>query len=457
MPNKNTSPFFFGDSLPERKSFDMGLSFITNTNRSWLDDYHDYGGPINYTREAGRLDHNAIVMACANFAKRAFPEAPLQVLAETPDGPEPVLGHALPLLVRKPNPYYNGILLWRSTMASLVLNGNGYWQKVRNGSGRVIELWYEPHLTIRPVGSAEEFISHYELYRWGRWLTEPQYRLAREDVIHFRTDLDPDNPRLGVSDLAAAMREVFTDNEAAAFTATVLRNTGMVPFVLSPKGDNTIEDPEGLKRAIMAKTQGAHRGEPLITSTAVDINKMGATPAEMNLEILRNIPEERISALTGIPAVVAGLGAGLDHSIYNNMGSAREQAYESFIIPTQQLLALDLTNQLLPDLGNPAIEYVNFDLSKVRVLQEDNNAKAKTVAILWNADIIKLNEARSDVGKDADETGRGELYKSQISGAMAPEPVEPERDVFSDLPELEAVPAPKTRTNGKNGVHKQIA
>jgi hypothetical protein len=93
----------------------------------------------------------------------------------------------------------------------------------------------------------------------------------------------------------------------------------------------------------------------------------------------------------------------------------------------------------------------------VRVLQEDNNAKAKTVAILWNADIIKLNEARSDVGKDADETGRGELYKSQISGAMAPEPVEPERDVFADLPELEAVPAPKTRTNGKNGVHKQIA
>jgi hypothetical protein len=168
MPNK--SPFFFGDSLPQRKSFDTGLSFITNTNRSWLDDYHDYGGPINYTREAGRLDHNAIVMACIGFAKRAFPEAPIQVLKRTPDGPVPQVEHALTQLVMNPNPYYNGILLWRSTIASMILSGNGYWLKVRNGSGRVMELWYEPHTTIRPVGTSEEFISHYEVYRYGRSL-----------------------------------------------------------------------------------------------------------------------------------------------------------------------------------------------------------------------------------------------------------------------------------------------
>jgi HK97 family phage portal protein len=450
MPNKNTSPFFFGDSLPERKSFDMGLSFITNTNRSWLDDYHDYGGPINYTREAGRLDHNAIVMACIGFAKRAFPEAPIQVLKRTPDGPVPQVEHALTQLVMNPNPYYNGILLWRSTIASMILSGNGYWLKVRNGSGRVMELWYEPHTTIRPVGTSEEFISHYEVYRYGRWLTEPAYHFKREDVIHFRGDLDPDNPRLGLSDLAAALREVFTDNEAAAFSATVLRNTGMVPFVLSPKGEGSIEDPEGLKRAIMAKTQGAHRGEPLITSVAVDINKMGITPADMNLEAIRRIPEERISGLIGIPAIVAGLGAGLDRSTFANMAEAREHAYEGFIIPTQQLLAQDLNNQLLPDMGTPAAEYVAFDLTQVRVLQEDNNAKAKTIREDYNAGLLTLDEARAARGWKPDLSGVGDQYKK----ATAPAPAQPERDAFGEMPEMDL--PKKALTNG-NGVHKQIA
>jgi phage portal protein BeeE len=175
---------------------------------------------------------------------------------------------------------------------------------------------------------------------------------------------------------------------------------------------------------------------------------MGITPADMNLEAIRRIPEERISGLIGIPAIVAGLGAGLDRSTFANMAEAREHAYEGFIIPTQQLLAQDLNNQLLPDMGTPAAEYVAFDLTQVRVLQEDNNAKAKTIREDYNAGLLTLDEARAARGWKPDLSGVGDQYKKATTPAA-----QPERDVFGEMPDMDLA---KALTNG-NGVHKQIA
>jgi hypothetical protein len=52
----------------------------------------------------------------------------------------------------------------------------------------------------------------------------------------------------------------------------------------------------------------------------------------------------------------------------------REQAYESCLIPMQRLIVAELQMQLVPDFGDPARLRVQFDLSQVRVLQDDQNA-----------------------------------------------------------------------------------
>ena len=55
----------------------------------------------------------------------------------------------------------------------------------------------------------------------------------------------------------------------------------------------------------------AGRGKPHVSTAPIRIEQFGFSPEQMSLKDLRRLPEERISALLGIPAIVAGLGAGL--------------------------------------------------------------------------------------------------------------------------------------------------
>ena len=54
--------------------------------------------------------------------------------------------------------------------------------------------------------------------------------------MHFRFGLDPENDRKGRSPLAGVLREVFTDDEAANYTASLLRNMGVPGIIVSRRG-----------------------------------------------------------------------------------------------------------------------------------------------------------------------------------------------------------------------------
>lgn len=357
---------------------------------------YSYGTTVDYRSRAGELTENAIVMACVRWIMLNF-AMPTRVMRTVGDKPQEQPTHPLTRLLNTPNEYYSGELLMRSTALSLALANNAYWLVWPNSRGMPVELWYEPHHTIRcayPGGYNPDlpFISHYEILRDGQW-----YRVEKENVIHFRDSLDPRNPRMGLFVLGAALREVFTDNEAANYTATVLSNMGVTSMIVSPKeGGKSIARPDELKRAIMASNQGDRRGEPMVMSDAVNVQVPAFSPQQMDVANIRDIPEERIAALLGPGLVIAaGLGAGLERSTFHNVGEAVASAFRNNIMPTHRIVAGQINTQLLPRLGNPNTEYVEFDLTTVPELQEDRDAKAKRFTEAIKAGVpVFVNEAR---------------------------------------------------------------
>lgn len=391
---------------------------------------------IDYATEAGDLTANAIIMACVQWIGRTFPEAPIRVMQRGKTHDVAIPGHPLTGLLARPNDYYNGLLLWQATLLSYNVAGNAYWLKVRNGAGRVVELWYEPDFTCRPVWPSDgsRFISGYQVRRAGQWRD-----VALEDVIHFRQGLDPRNPRLGLSPLGSALREVFTDNEAANFSASLLRNMGIPGMVISPAtADATIADPQGLKDTIVSKFGGDRRGEPLVMQGPTKVELLSFSPEQMNYEKLRRIPEERISALIGIPAIVAGLGAGLDRATYANMKEAREAAYHNNLLPTHRLLAAQLGTDLVPEFGDGAREFVEFDISKVQALADDVDARYKRVVGAWNAGLLKRGEGRLALDGSFPVDAKDDVYKSDLlTLAARVTELEPPGTLISDDPDLD--------------------
>jgi HK97 family phage portal protein len=425
----------------------------------------------DYGAQAGQGLKNSAVLAVVGWALRNFPEAPVRVRKMVISGKKIEYEDILPAdtgagamlkLLAYPNSYYSGLLLIKAVLIDYMTRGNAYIVKVRNGSGRVVELWWIPDMLMQPKWPTDNpnvYISYYEYNPNGI-----PYQIAVDDVVHLRDGLDPENTRKGLSRIGALAREIFTDDEAANYSATVLANLGVPGVIISPENtgvaaQNRITDPAAVKQSFTEKFTGDKRGEPMVLTSPTKVQVLSWSPEQLKLTELRRLPEERVAGDLGIPAIVAGLGAGLDRSTYNNMGEARESAYEEFVIPTQRAWSADLKVQLLNEFADIYTHEVDFDLSQVRVLQEDQNK-------LWERWLNGLTKGgvtrrafKEAVGEDVDDKDNVYYIPTALDVVNADQPppdVEEEEEEEPppnplSLPTVAASAAP-TNGNGNGGV-----
>lgn len=377
------------------------------------------GSRYDYLAAVGDGTGSSTVMAPLLWILRTFPEAPPALYRRGDDGQEEtILDHPVLRLLQRPNPYYSGHILWMATLADWNVDGNAYWLKLRNRTGAVRELWWAPQWTMTPRGDERTFVTHYE-YAVGGQMRE----LRTEDVIHLRFGMDPEDPRRGFSPLKSVLREVFTDDEAANFTASLLRNMGVPGLLVSPDGDAqpSSDDVAAVKAYLRSAFSGDRRGEPLVMSGPTRVEQFGFSPEQLLLRELRRIPEERVSGVLGVPAIVAGLGAGLERSTFTNMGEAREMAYESNIIPSQRLLGEDVRFGLLSEFMSAEELWrwrFGFRLSEVRVLQEDLYRQAQRLDVGVRGGWTQRSEARRAMGLPV--TDADNVYLVPLNTAEVP-------------------------------------
>jgi HK97 family phage portal protein len=367
---------------------------------------------IDYASEIGDPATNSIVGAVVGWIARNLPEAPIRLVREDTTEiayPPAATGPGAMLrLLKNPNPYYSGNLLWRASLVDYYCRGDAYWIKGRApGSRRVTSLWWVPANMMSakwPEDRDDIFIGWYE-YR----VDGIRYAVPPGDVVHFRHGINPRNVRQGISPLASLTREIFTDEEASNFTASLLRNLGVPGVVIAPAnttGPGGRQDPETVKTKFMEKFGGDKRGEPLVLTSPTDVKVLSFNPQEMELRQLRRIPEERISAVLGVPAGVAQLGAGLDRNTFTNYGEGNVAAYTQGVIPTQGDLAAVLELQLLPEFtGGEALAEIDvwFDWTKVAAMQAAADAVWRRFEGAATKGLVMRSQFKRAVGLDVEQ------------------------------------------------------
>jgi HK97 family phage portal protein len=377
------------------------------------------GTRFNFGRAIhGGLDSN-VVMSAVQWIMRAFPEA--EPVVERKVGRkrpwERAEEHDLELLLRSPNPGYDGAILEQATVLSYVMDGNAYWIKRRNDFGMVVEYWYVPHWMMTPrwnPGSGR-FIEWYD-YEPGEGSPE---QLAPSDVVHFRFGLNPRNTRCGWSQIKTLVREIYTDEEAANFSAMILRNMGVPGLVISPKtadagpADGDVEE---VKRYLETSHTGDRRGKPLVMSAPTDVVQFGFDPNRLDLSRMRDVSEERVAAAVGLPAAIIGFGTGLQSTkVGATMREMRRMAWVQCVIPMQLAMGRQLTTQTVPDFEPLTHRWrVRFDTSSVSAFQEEETEKATRLKTLVGAGIMRVDQAQEAAGLEVDESQRVYLRPSGV-------------------------------------------
>jgi len=358
-------------------------------------------------KEIGDGSGNSAVTACLNVLATSFAEPQLQIVKrdQTFGDREVNHGHPLAELFRRPNPFMSHNLMSHYIVLALNTNGDAFLYKNRNSKGQVVELVpLMPHL-VEVRGNENKLITHYEYYTYGKG---EFVKLDVQDMVHIRQGIDPNDHRRGHAPLKSVLREILGDESAGQFTTALLNNMAVPGVVLTPRSDGyggpTKEEAESISAMYKEKFGGANRGAPMVLSGAMNVEVVSFTPDQMKLAELRRIPEERVSAVLGVPAILAGLGAGLNSATYNNTKELKEFFTEQKLVPMWRTVANELTHQLLlPDFQDKNL-MCDYDIQSVRALQTDVDNLYKRVNMGVNGGWITIGEARQVVGLDVDES-----------------------------------------------------
>lgn len=380
------------------------------------------GARFDYQADAGDVWSNGtIALALAWIADR-FP-APIQQVSRIGRGGryDPVPFHPLVSLWERPNPYDTRRSLEGGVGLSLKVDGNAYVLKVRNGSDRVSELWWLPHFWVEPRWPADgsAFLSHYDVTVGGKTV-----EVMPKDMLHFRVGKDPRNSRKGLAAARACLREVCTDNEAATYVASVLRNSAVPALAVIPEDERlkpTKDDAERIKGQI-ADTYGKEgRGGTVVMAGKYRVQPVGFSPEQLALDILPQQAMARLGAAVGVPLMAMGLPD--PGKTYSNVEQAIKIGWGA-VRGVQGVVAEGLRWGLLSELEtDPGKHIVEYDYSQIDELQEDQKIRSDRICNEWKLGIRTLNEARDELGMDPDPDG--DRYFSDPDGEAVPLPTDP--------------------------------
>lgn len=407
-------------------------------------------GERSYSALVGDAFDTSIVGACINWMARNFPEAkPAMWREDAAGGRTRVRKNGMLRLLHRPNPFYSWRTLVMAMVISWVVAGNIYLLKRRSTFLEPIQLWWVPQWMMKPAGRPEarqgdeDWITHYDY-----WTPSGHLTVARTEVVHVRFGLDPDDPRVGISPIHAELRNIFTDEEAARFTASLLKNMGVPGVTIAPEiaAEGMSEpDAEEIKKKYMAKFGGDQRGEPMVFTGPMKVTPVGFSPKDLDLSALRDVAEERVTSALGLSAAVVGFGTGLHQvKVGATMDSLRDAAHLECSRPTLGTWASEIEHQLLPDFVGRGLDSTRFefDFTGIPILADHELKRSKRIIEEMRGSARTRAEARKDLDLPIGPRDNVYLVPSGFTEVPANEaPSAPATEPESDEPEEGAAAA----------------
>ena len=294
--------------------------------------------------------------------------------------------HPAARLLDRVNPWHTRADLWRATETHLCLWGAAFWAIERDADGQP-ELW-----PLRPdrmvvLPDRRRYVRGF-VYRG---VTEP-VAYTPDEIVWLRY-FNPLEELAGLSPLAPARLSADMGHEGLRFNRHVLRNSARPDFLLLTDEDMTASELEEFYTRWEMRYRGAantHR--PAVASAVRDVKTLGLSHRDIDfIQGLRWSLEE-VSRTYGVPKLLLG---DFERATYANVQASERMFWRNTIVPEVRFLEEQLNRMLLPKLGYPQLT-VEFDLSVIEALQEDENNRVQRESALLDRGVLTINEVRRE-------------------------------------------------------------
>lgn len=368
---------------------------------------------------------NELVYGCVEALSTSAAEPRMAAYRKTSKKPEQLDNHPLLDLLERPNPFMSRFGLWAGVMMFRAIAGNAYIEKVRSRAGQVVQLWLLRPDRVRVIPDAQTYIRGYQ-YEIG----EHKDFIPAENIIHVKTRSASDD-YYGMPPLAVAAGRTDVDNFMRQFTGSFFQNAGVPSGLLNIMRTVSEQEREMIQQRYRSQYGGPAGWHRLmvIDGEQATYQQMGMPLGERGLVMpeLDAIDEARIAMCFGVPLSILGAKLGMASSSYANRKADQEFFWDNTLAPIYRDLAAAITMGLVPEFDG--LDYVEFDLSDVRALQEDQDAKHKRARDDMLAGGITREEFRVETGRDAEPDPK---HTWVLPAALVVEPVTPEPEPEND-------------------------
>lgn len=213
--------------------------------------------------------------------------------------------------------------------------------------------------------------------------------LMRDEIAVFAPVPDGLSRFRGMPWLTPIINEILVDNSMTQHKLDFFRNGATVNQVVSLDPGITLE----MFDKWVDKFEQAHANrygqafKTLYLGAGAKFDKVGSTPAEIDLRAMQGALETRISAAGLVPPIIVGLSEGLASATYSNYGMARRRYADLTMRPLWHDAA-DALSAIVPVPDDARLWYND---KAIPFLQEDaedaariDQIRANTIRTLWD-------------------------------------------------------------------------
>ena len=370
--------------ISETNLITMPANWWTNANNVTLSSVRS-----DYTFDYLAMYKNHMnVRICVDFLARNIAHLGLHVYSRKEDNDrERVRDHRAVQILKQPLPSKFKVTqfqLVESAVADMLISGNGYLLKHRNGDGEIIALQRVPYMLMSVKG---ELVP--TKYKIG--YIEKEYK--PEDIIHFRF-YNPENSTIGVSPLEG-LREVLAEEwEKSKYSSGFWRNAARISGVIE-RPLEAKEMSEVAARNFRQQWQEMYAGEDNSGKTALleegmVFKPMSFSPKETEYIESRKLNREECARAYHIPPPMVGI---LDRSTFSNITESHKSLYMDVLSPMCARLEDDWDLQYLSEFKDLKGAYTEFNIDEK--LQSDFSMQLESLRQSVGVPYMTPNEGRA--------------------------------------------------------------